>query len=526
MHKRAPVLRPRKGGPTPDALKSSSTAFKASSSRGAGSRSNGEKSSNVLPFIFGILFFIIVGCVIYENRDPNVSGNKLLASEIYSLTKSVHVDKTMMKAPSSELNHTNEQKKQKPKRVATTTDAQSDEEPTHHLIFSTDCSSFQHWQSYLLFHSALKVHQPGTVTRIASGCNDADSEKTKAWHEEHITQVMGPQFKLHLTPHFSGVKDADGNVVGDYKFFNKPFGLKHWLEYAEGLDLVKNENDIVILIDPDMVLLRPITRDFSVARDVVIAKVHQRERKYKVEHGAPFAQKYGLGSQWRTFDLDAIAGEDSPAKDVSHSDGNTFYPVGPPYIGTVRDMHSIALKWTEFVPRVHKQYPHLLAEMYAFCIAAAHLGLKHQLVDSLMISNVSCGGEGWPMIDEITTDKVDSLCTYASQPDHGKFPVPSVIHFCQRYAIGDWFFGKRKMVKDFFECESPLMEFPPEDVIEKSLFKHIFNDKEKELTQVQARREGFMVCGILGALNDAATFFKEHSCNGDASYAKTVNLNK
>jgi len=28
---------------------------------------------------------------------------------------------------------------------------------TLHVIFSTDCSSYQHWQSYLFFHSAWKV---------------------------------------------------------------------------------------------------------------------------------------------------------------------------------------------------------------------------------------------------------------------------------------------------------------------------------------------------------------------------------
>lgn len=386
----------------------------------------------------------------------------------------------------------------------------------YHLIFSTDCSEFQHWQSYLMFHSALKVGQPGTVTRIASGCSDEDAIKAKEWHKEHITNSMGERFMLHLTPHFSGVKDEEGNVKGDYKFFNKPFGLKHWMEKAIGFEdeqktIMKEEDDVVILIDPDMILLRPITGDFSNDRDVVIGKRRQSNRKFKVEHGSPFAQTYGLGAQWRTFNLHEIAGADSPAKTVSQKDGGKYYPAGPPYIATKRDMYAIADKWTEFVPKVHKEYPYLLAEMYAYCIAAAHLELPHQLIDSLMISNVGTGGEGWPMVDALPTE---NLCEIAKKPNHEEHPVPSVIHFCQRYTVGDWFFSKRKMKKNFFQCDSPLLEEPPSNVIAESDFQRPPGGNRRDLEPERAQREGFMVCGIIGALNDASRFFKVHHCDG------------
>ncbi len=405
----------------------------------------------------------------------------------------------------------------------------------YHLIFSTDCSEFQHWQSYLMFHSAFKVDQPGTITRIASGCSNEEAVKARQWHQEHISSVMGEQFLLHLTPHFSGVKDADGNTIGDYKFFNKPFGLLHWLEHGIGFDdsdshgedgngrrKLNNDGDVVILIDPDMVLLRPITGDFSNDRDVVIGKRHNKDRRMKVEHGSPFAQKYGFGTQWRTFNLHEIAGEDSPSKKVSQGDGGTFYPAGPPYLGTVRDMHAIAEKWSEFVPRVHKEYPYLLAEMFAYCIAAAHLELPHQIIDSLMVSNTSGGGEGWPMVDALPRE---NHCEIARKHKHEDYPVPSVIHYCQRYAIKEWFFGKRKMEKDFFTCESPLMEEPPNNIVEVSDYKAPYGGGRKELDERAVQREGFMVCGVLAALNDAGTFYKEHHCNGNGNMAKTLNLN-
>jgi hypothetical protein len=269
-----------------------------------------------------------------------------------------------------------------------------------------------------------------------------------------------------------------------------------------------------------MNMLRPITGDFSVDRDVVIGKEFKDDRKMKVQHGSPFAQKYGLGSHWRTFDLHEVAGEKSPALKVSEEDGKKFFPVGPPYLATVRDMHAIADKWTEFVPKVHKQYPYLLAEMYAFCIAAAHLELPFQLIQSLMISNTKSLTEGWPMVDDIPKDDV---CKVAKKPNHEVLPVPSLVHFCQRYAIGEWFFAKRRMVKTFFECESPLLEEPPSNIVAESDYQQFPKGKRKSLDEKHAKREGFLVCGILAALNDASRFFKEHHCKG-GNMEMTMNL--
>ena len=118
------------------------------------------------------------------------------------------------------------------------------------------------------------------------------------------------------------------------------------------------KDDVVILTDPDMGLLRPLTRDFSDDREVVIGprrKKHILSRK--VGPGQPFAQVYGFGVQWSRLDLEKIAGPGTPASKVNAEDGFRYYPVGPPYLGTVSDMYSIANKWTEFVPKVYDQYP-------------------------------------------------------------------------------------------------------------------------------------------------------------------------
>jgi hypothetical protein len=302
--------------------------------------------------------------------------------------------------------------------------------------------------------------------------------------------------------------------------------LKHWLENFEILKFKDgsfgSEDDIVALIDPDMALMRPITGDFSDERETLIADRRRGENllSTKVKRGTPFAQTYGLGTQWQKFDLDKIAGPDSPAKDVQREEGSLYYPVGPPYIGTVHDMYQIALKWSEFVPKVHAQYPYLLAEMYAFCIAAAHLKLRFQLIDSLMASNPGTGGEAWPLVDKIP---LEEMCDFARHPDNSKYALPSVVHMCQRYCVGEeWFFGKRRIPHDIYDCESPLFLEPPSDLPLLYDYKKPPNAKErKPLTPKKANQEAFMVCYLTSLLNEAATFYKTNACT-----TETANMEK
>jgi len=76
------------------------------------------------------------------------------------------------------------------------------EEPTQdngsrrvHVIFSTDCSTFQHWQSIVLYYSARAAGQQGPLTRIASGCTAKEQDTLRAMHAE-----LSTQFRVHFTP--------------------------------------------------------------------------------------------------------------------------------------------------------------------------------------------------------------------------------------------------------------------------------------------------------------------------------------
>ena len=202
--------------------------------------------------------------------------------------------------------------------------------PQYHMVFSTSCSPFQDWQSYLFFYFAKKVNQHGTVTRIASDCKDADRKLLQEFHDGRIA-VMSDNFKLHFAPPCPDSRS---------KYFNKPYGLRDFMEKVLGYPDNKHDDDIIMIVDPDMMLLRPLTHTFDVRR---ITWVLDSESNYDtVKHGQPIAQTYGYGNSWLTSlgkNASAVAGEDSPALKVSSVDANKRYPAGPPYLLTARDAY-------------------------------------------------------------------------------------------------------------------------------------------------------------------------------------------
>lgn len=66
------------------------------------------------------------------------------------------------------------------------------------IVFSTDCSPYQDWQTLVLFHSAKVVKQKGAVIRIASGCSlEKQQQLTTLYHS-----LYGMAYGAHFTPDF------------------------------------------------------------------------------------------------------------------------------------------------------------------------------------------------------------------------------------------------------------------------------------------------------------------------------------
>jgi len=205
----------------------------------------------------------------------------------------------------------------------------------YHTIFSSGCSFFQDWQSYVFFYHVFQSGQEGDVTRIASGCSVDDEKELKAIFSNEIKSMRSDSKNhLHLTPDFSRVPKKSKKA---YKYFNKPFGVRHWMENALGYpDNHKLHDDsIIILMDPDQIMLRPFTNDFTNSSEKWRL---QRRYKLKVEHGSPFSQQYGYGLQWLSkVDPEYVFREGklpTPVSNISRQEGFDYYmAMGPPYIG-------------------------------------------------------------------------------------------------------------------------------------------------------------------------------------------------
>lgn len=387
--------------------------------------------------------------------------------------------------------------------------------PRYYMAFSTSCSPFQNWQGLAFFHFAKKVNQPGNVTRIVSGCTPAQADALRKIHAEKIAP-LSPNFHMHVTPDY-GVKD-------NTKYWNKPHGILDWLKNDLGFpdNAAKHNDDIIIVVDPDMMLLRPITHVF----DDVPAGWIAEDKSNKVIHGLPFAQAYGFGNAWlRSLkgNISYVVGPDSPANDVTLEEAENYFPAGPPYLATGKDMYNIATHWVKFLPRLHELFPFFMAEMHAYSAAAAHLKLRHQLAKGFMLSDVGAmHREAFGFLENKENVTRQNACL-APIPTR---ELPFVMHFCQRYAVGRWFFSKYKLREDFFDCEAPLMKEPPlnvGEIYDWYIFPNGWEVKDHSRTDKQhfIIKNAWMLCIVIFTLNEVAIDLKKKHCGANANFEKT-----
>jgi len=484
--------------------------------------------------LFMTATIIIINLEIYENLQKEAtSAQSAVITDAVANNNNSNTNNAAIMATTDENNNDNNEA--------------SNNNNIMHVVFSTSCSLSHDWQSYLFFFHAMIHHQQGDVTRIVSGCSPDDEVKMQELHDKHFT-VMNPKFLLHFTPEFGKQLQSEGVSFQQTKYWNKPFGLKHWLEHRFGYTWNKDgteadeygskvtvpayDDHIVVLVDPDMLMQKPFVNNFS---DTPLNQWNKYYRggkhndllKGKVIQGHPAAQDYSFGPKWiepvREY-LEEIVGTESPVHAVTSDEARYVYAAGPPYWMTVRDAYRISYKWSEFLPRIFKRHPVFMAEMYGYCMAAAHLGLKHQMARGMMVSNVErrmTEGEGWSFLPK--DDRACEVSRYAKT-------VPNVIHFCQRYTIGEYFINKYLFPTDILTCDFPLMELPPRDILQTTWYSHFGDGSVKEWDKskddIERYRNAFMICSLFPAINAAATFYKDQHCSSKDPTGDTTTTTK
>ena len=396
-----------------------------------------------------------------------------------------------------------------------------------------------------------KSGQTGNVTRVASGCAEGTEAaiQLKQVFREQIQTLPGAagRFHLHLTPGYSTTALPGSN----YKFFNKPFGLRHWME--EGLGFPENlplhKDTIFIILDPDQLILRPfVTANYT---NDAVAIMHgiaaENNEEFVVKEGRPFAQIYNFSASFIQdvnknvshvvrAALDATASTADPtdpqsshlyswtAKEVQQS-----YLAGTPYMAVTTDMYKIVKTWAAIVVPVYELTQNHLSEMFAYSAAAAHLQLPHQLVNTFMVGNPAVNKqEGWNTIDTVEPEHVcQHVQSNSTDPDNVAWTarLPHTLHYCQMYSLGPYFFFKYYLPDTFLSCEHPLLVDPVDEQggIAASYNSSVAPDgKIKVMSSVNRKRHAFLLCHTISRLNDAATYWKEQHCQADAA----ANFNK
>jgi len=418
-------------------------------------------------------------------------------------------------------------------------------EPSVHVIYSTDCSAYQNWQSITLYYSALLCGQQGQITRIASGCTAEETAELHGTYKKVFPENYrvgsaggggrdGLTFRLHSTPDFK----HDETTNKKYAFYNKPRGLKHWLDNA--VPSIPAD-EVVALLDPDMIFLRPLTARVRGDPTKMYNKnnyvdkksgIMVQEMQEFVVTGKPVAQMYGLGAPWtddhhKKFNRKAICDADSPCLEVEREDGEQHYSVGPPYLATRADFDRIAKSWVDLVPKVFAQYPFLLAEMYAYSMAAAHEGLPHAQFYHYMVSNSEGGGEGWDYVDDL-----DDVCEAPSVPSKdavpqmhvgdvtverfydGK-PLPVLFHYCQHFKLTEElnFYKGAHRDANSMSCATKLLPVCEPGTAGKDIdFKQHKRGTDIYKSTRKKKRGGFAVNLIHRVYNKAVARYQQRMC--------------
>jgi len=264
-----------------------------------------------------------------------------------------------------------------------------------HIVFTTDCTPYQNWQSEVLFYSWKKVGQRGRITRIVADCPD-DAAKQSAFK----TAVEDPRLSVYYSDHSHQ----------NFAWANKPNGIGNFLRKANF------EEDFILLLDPDMVMVKEFT-------DHIPGK-----NKFTVAKGAAIGQRFGIGGRWATWHLKECVCKSCTKTDwckIDDRKANEWFSVGPPLIMHKDDWKNVAPRWVEYMHIIKDKrlYEGIEVDMYAYALASAENNLPHNTTDDFMVSNINdLHGEGWGR-------------TGTGMGGPPGDDSPWVLHYCQAYYL-------------------------------------------------------------------------------------------
>jgi len=174
----------------------------------------------------------------------------------------------------------------------------------------------------------------------------------------------------------------------------------------------------------------------------------------------------------------------------------------------VEDLTNLAPLWSKFMKPVLEKEMDILADMWAYCMAAAHLKLEHVILDNYMISTWGQQDQAYPWIDAWP----ELSCLKPIVPEGSK--SPEFIHLASNFKAPEsmeWMFHKGHVPGKILACDSPLIIESPDDVWTRS----------KKSTTKQA---AWVLCHTVSILNRVLVAYKEKFCPAGFETRKLVRL--
>lgn len=416
-----------------------------------------------------------------------------------------------------------------------------------HVVFSMSCEQGKRvlLQS-ILQYSAEAVGQRGPITQILSGCSPEQQERIM--REE---PALYHDFRRHFTPSYSphpvpGVEDW-------YTPYNKPFALRHFLQFAEPPVTQR----VVALIDGDSVFFKKLAVNTGADMRKFFQPIGDGWNESTivddtVEDGTAVAQDWlnYLGSGWLNPDNEekrrkVCEGDvecEQALLSVSEEYARKHYTgPGPPYILTRNDFVRMVDDYCNFLVRMRKFDDGWMTEMFAYTLSAARHDIKHKLFSNLGVTHPNMGGEGredWTFLSASSNsaDEETSTPMPMRNPCEDDSTVvlperaPVTVHYCQKYGYLDgeandtdhhplgFYFYKYSIPEEIITCESELLKVPPatewSELTSKNWTRLIEDLSEEEQAKKRLRKyhEVWFECSMTKIVNQALVRYKRRMC--------------
>jgi hypothetical protein len=291
-----------------------------------------------------------------------------------------------------------------PPEATDLTEAQQHYQQKFHFVISTECHTHHDWQSLGNAFATRRFQPYSNYTRliacplkqgIESGGNQYTDPKVRGLAQSFVTPMFNPH----------------PETGDEYPPYAKSASLVEWMKTAQPRE------EIIVSMDPDMIILRPIDLDIDPEK----------------LRGRPIAMGYelGIGDLVKLIAMPGMCKE-CQARKLSDEELRSNGRAGAPYIWHRDDLATLAPLWKLYTERIrnNKEARELigwLADMYSYALASIHLQLTHELRFGLMVSHIH---------EDAWEEGFESELGWDQKVGGWKFKPPFVFHYCQWYTVG------------------------------------------------------------------------------------------